>query len=291
MASKKSNKTKHYPVVRSSQILGGPAANTLVDVARNLSVLNRRLMRMGRYYECKVDIDVDYVGSNVEVYVLRDDWAVQKGFQMAYQQYLEVTADERKRMSPDQVARWEDFRVEHGLTIPINVGVPTLLSPSGGNTTLSGGEFVDSTTIDATGNRRTFTWGTPGALQWGILQEYDKYANAPTSPTDTIGGPGQRMPYSGLNEDVDDIQSFDMQTNGDNPPYDRDGVNASSPWVRVATIGINGLGGQKLSTGFFCAPCGLILLRGYSDEGGEFALNVTAKSGDYKGVHAPSMLE
>ena len=288
MAKKKS---KHYPVVKGSPILSGAAANTLVDSARNLSVLNRRLYRFGRYYEMKVDVKPHYAGAPFEVYVLRDDWAVQKAFQMAYQQYLDVTADERERMSPDQIARWEDFRVEHGLSISINSAVPVLLSPSGGPTTLSGGEFQDSTTIDAAGTRRTFTWGSPSATQWGILQEYDKYANAPTSPTDTVGSSGQRMPYSGLIEDADDTQSLDMQTKGDNPPYDRTGVNATSPWVRVGVLGVNAVGSQKLSTGFFTAPCGLILLKGYSDAGGDYDVTITAKAGDYKGVHAPSMLE
>lgn len=301
MASKKSNTKKsgkttkkaksHYPVVRSFPVQPqGTAPNTVVDNARSLSVINRRLMRFGRYYETKVDVDQDYAGPAIEVFVLRDDWAVQKAFQMAYQQYLNNTAAERKNMSSDQIARWEDFRVSHGLTLSINEARPMLATVAGVNTPLNAGEFTLSTVIDAADARRTFTWGTPAALEWGILQEYDKAGNAPTSPTDTIGSAGQRMPYSGIDTEIDDAMSLDLQTHGDNPPYDRTGVNASTPWVRVATLGGTG-GVQKLSSGFFTAPCGLILLKGYGGDPQPDSVTVTTKAGDYKGVHAPSMLE
>ena len=102
MAAKKSK--THYPVVRGSPIASGGAANTLVDMARNLSVLNRRLYRYGRNYNVKVDVRHDYAGPAIEVFALRDDWAVQKAFQMAYQVYLDNVMEERERLAGGQVA-------------------------------------------------------------------------------------------------------------------------------------------------------------------------------------------
>lgn len=290
MASKKSKpKNKHYPVVLNSPISAGASANTLVDTARFLSVMNRRLYRFGRYYQTKVDLRNDYVGQ-VEVFALRDDWAVQKAFQMAYEQYEKNTTEERKNLSTTQVARWEDFRVASGVTLAINQARPVLHTIAGAASVLNAGEFELSTVIDGADARRTFTWGTPGGTEWGILQEYDKAGNAPTTPTDTVGSSGQRGPYSGIDADTDDAMALDLQQHGDDPPYDRTGVNATSPWVRIGVLG-NTAGTQKLSTGFFNAPCGLVLLKGYSETSEAYSATLCVKAGDYKGVHAPSMLE
>jgi hypothetical protein len=285
MASKKSTK-KHYPVVRGSPVSSGAAANTLVDTARNLSVLNRRLYRYGRYYEVKVDLRNDTAGQ-IEVFALRDDWAVQKAFQMAYKQYLENTADERKNMSSNMIARWEDFRIEDGLTLAKNDSRPVMHQVSGSSSVLNAGEFALSNVVDGAGNEMTFSWGAGTAgTKWGILEEYDRVSSAHNQPDSVT----TTAPYDNINTDVDDTTHDNLQADGDVPPYDQFGVNATTPWVRIAVLG-GTAGTQKLSTGFFTAPCGLVLLKGFSDTGSTYPVTVSTKAGDYKGVHAPSMLE
>ena len=284
MAKKNS---RHYPVVKSAPISAGASANTLVDGARFLSVLNRRLYRMGRNYSMKVDVRPDYAGAPIEVFVLRDDWAVQKAYQMAYQVYLDNMADEREKLSSSQLARWEDFRVFHGLTGSINSAVPVMHTPAGGANLLSQGEFDLSQVVDGSDANRTFTWGTPGATQWGILQEYDKTGDQQTTPDNVVAGGA----YSNINADTDDQAAQDLQNHGNNPPYDVSGVNANTPWVRVAVLGSGAAGQQRLSTGFFTAPCGLIYLKGFTETSEAYSVEIEAKSGDYKGVHAPSMVE
>ena len=44
-----------------------------------------------------------------------------------------------------------------------------------------------------------------------------------------------------------------------------------------------------MSTGYFTAPCGFVVI--YSTSGNVGNLTFEVKSGDYKGVHAPSMIE
>jgi hypothetical protein len=280
-------KVRYYPVVKQAPISAGASANTLVDGARFLSVLNRRLYRFGRNYSMKVDVRPDYAGSAIEVFVLRDDWAVQKAFQMAYQHYLDNTQDERENMNSDMIARWEDFRVEHGLTLPVNQARPQLLSAAGAAVSLTQGEFDNSNVVDATGTKRTFTWGTPGATQYGILQEYDKYGNAQVNPSSVPAD----LPYAGIDAQRNEDTGDDLKTDGNAPPYDQTGVNATGPWVRVAVLGSGAGGVQRLSSGFFTAPCGLILLKGFSETSEAYSVEIEAKSGDYKGVHAPSMIE
>lgn len=298
MASKKGTRKKstskktnsHYPVVRSWPISAGASANTLVDGARHLSVINRRLMRFGRYYELKADLRPDYAGSAIEVFVLRDDWAVQKAFQMAYQQYLKNTADERKNLSSNQIARWEDFRVKDGLNLVggVNQSRPVLHLENGGASPLNAGEFNDSNVVDGAGVERTFTWsGAPSATEYSLLVEYNKAGNQDRLPYLSEFD----APYDNINTQVDAVTHRNLQTDGNDPPYDETGVNHLTPWVRVAVLGTGGFGQQRLSTGFFTAPCGLVLLKGFTEASEAYSVTLEAKSGSYKGVHAPSMLE
>lgn len=284
MAKKKAN--KHYPVVRGSPISSGAAANTLVDMARNLSVLNRRLYRYGRNYNVKVDVRHDYAGAAIEVFALRDDWAVQKSFQMAYQKYLDMTMEERENLSSQQVARWEDFRIRDGLTLAKNDARPVMHQVSGGATVLTAGEFELSLVVDGNDAQKTFSWGAGAASIYGILEEYDKTGDAHLAPESRTTD----APYADATPTNDEAQHDNLQSRGDAPPYDQDGVNAGTPWVRVAVLG-GTAGTQKLSSGFFTAPCGLILLKGFSEESEAYSVEVEAKAGDYKGVHAPSMIE
>jgi hypothetical protein len=255
-------------------------------MARNLSVLNRRLYRYGRNYNVKVDVRHDYAGPAIEVFALRDDWAVQKAFQMAYQEYLDNTMDERENLSSQQIARWEDFRCRDGLTIAKNDARPVLTTPAGAFSTQNEGEFFNSIVVDGAGTQKTFTWGAGAADRYGILEEYDKTANMFTAP-DTRPSDA---PYENIDTSVDEVVHDQLQLNGDVPPYDQNGVNADTPWVRIAVLG-GTAGTQKLSSGFFTAPCGLVLLKGFGETSEAYSVELEAKAGDYKGVHAPSMIE
>lgn len=285
MAKKKSR----YPVVRQFPISGGAAAtNTIVDTARNLSVINRRLMRFGRYYEVKFDLRPDWAGGDIEVYALRDDWALQKAFQMAYQAYLNNTMDERESLGTN-VARYEDFRIADGIAIVggKESGLPVMMTSGGGFAVLTAGEFELSAVVDTAQVEKTFTLGLTTASQYGIMEEYNHASNADTSPDD----PTTDMPYANLFNEHDVVVGVNLQNDGNAPPYDSDGVNELTPWVRVGVLGSSATGVQRLSTGYFTAPMGLVLLKGFSGAGDTYPISMEVKSGNYKGVHAPSMVE
>jgi hypothetical protein len=287
MAKKKS---KHYPVVKQMPISSGGSPNTLIDGARFLSVTNRRLYRFGRYYQSKIDVRPDYAGPAIEVFVLRDDWAVQKGFQMAYQKYLDNTMDERENLASTQVARWEDFRCEAGLTLPVNQARPVLHDPAGaiiGASVLNAGEFVLSEVVDSAGTTRTFTWGDGAATKYSILGEYAKAANVNQQPQSGT----TESPYENIDANTQEGAADGLMQNGNAAPYNGSTVNDATPWVRVAVLGSGTAGQQKLSSGFFTAPCGLVLLKGFGETSEAYSAAIEFKSGDYKGVHAPSMIE
>lgn len=285
MASKKTSK-KHYPVVRSAE-LSGAAENTalrILQVDQELSKLNRRIYRMGRYYECKIDMRPTGDGL-YEVYALRDDWAVQKGFQMAYAQYVKNLKDEKASLPKSQLARWRDFRVETGCTgAALNA---KLHQSDSTGVILTAGEFELANVTDAAGANRTFTWSnSPSSTQYSILLEHDKSGDAQVTP-DNLSAVG---PYEDIDSDTDAGSYNHLEQDGNDPPYEKDGNNRSIPFVRIATIGA-AAGVQKLSTGFFTAPCGIVLIVGPNTSWNSDLMSMTVKSGDYKGVHAPSMLE
>lgn len=282
MASKKS---RHYPVVRSASMTPQGAANTVkvLQVDRELSKLNRRLYRQGRYYQVKIDIDNEASGQNFLVLALRDDWAVQKGFQMAYQQYLDNTMEERESMSSNIMSRWEDFRVDHGLNAQQIVS--SLWDETIAPVALTSGEYTLSQVVDDSDTPRTFTW-KPTALptEYSILLEYDKVGDAQTTPNTASSSTA----YTGLTGEKNDLTQQHLANAANAPPYDQNGVNSATPWVKIAELGATA-GAQRLSTGFFNAPCGIVVI--YSQGGNVADATFEVKAGDYKGVHAPSMVE
>lgn len=243
---------------------------------------------MGRYYELSISIDSEGNDKNYTVYTLSDDWMVEKGFKMAYDHFMKATKEERAALGT-QTARWEDFRVRSGVVH--DELHSTKYDQALNDFVLSQGEFALTEVTDAAGTQRVFTWSaSPTGTEYGILIEYDKTGNAQSTP-DSASSTGPQVAYENLTDDMDGTQAFDLQSRGNLPPYDQNGVNAGTPWIRVGVLRTGTGGEQRLSTGNFVAPCGLVLITSNSpvDDFGNVAFKV--KSGDYKGVHAPSMLE
>ena len=165
--------------------------------------------------------------------------------------------------------------------------LPVLHTPTSSNVLLTQGSFPLSTITVTDQTQKTFTWGSPTSSQYGILHEYDLVGNAQQSPDSDTND----IAYANATNLMDQQQAQDLQEDGALPPYDATGVNSSSPWVRVAILGEGAGGSQKLSTGFFDAPCGLVMLVGNNDNWDSNNLMCEVKAGDYKGVHAPSMVE
>ena len=287
MASKKSNSMKkHYPVVRQASIdVSGPVTSTtaILRISDYLSKVNRRLYRQGRNYQVKIDLDVDAPGV-YEVFAISDSWMNQNAFKVAYDMYLDNTDDERERVKGSAMARWNDFRV-----IPGVIGQewnPALVDQTLALVQLTAGEFLNTRVQDATGTLRNFTWSpAPTASQYGMVAEYDLAGDTGSDPSAVTAN----MPYSDLEADDSATLAADLQTFGNLPPYDGVTSNQASPFVKIATLGTNA-NSKKLSTGFFTAPCGFVFIKNVDLADGQY-IQWSVKAGDYKGVHAPSMLE
>ena len=282
-----------YPVVRQSPLSldGSPDQNAVIRVDRALSGRNHRLYRQSRVYHCKVDLDINAQnGQVVDVYALGNSWMAKKAYGLAYDTFNENVKEERE-MAGNRLARWNDFRVDHGLGVAFQKDllfageVPGLSGVHKFGT--SDSEYVMSEVRDASSNQNTFRWSGTGSGTWNIIDEYDVTGNSDSTPA----APSTDAAYSSLEDEIDVGTMEHLQDDGNNPPYDKDTIH-NEVWVKVATLSVNNAGTQKLSTGYFEAPCGLIAVMSSAPLANDSTvLNLEVKAGDYKGVHAPSYLE
>lgn len=294
-ATKKTSKkksTKVYPVVRRTALASDGVAdpNACIRVDKVLSGRNHRLYRQSRVYSVKVDLDINAAaGQTVDIYALGHSWMAQKAYQFAYKQFMENSKEERSQLG-NHVARWNDFRVDHGISaFALNLAAAGATPGSSGLTKFGNGtEYIMSEVADAAGATKKFYWtGAGSSSSFNIIDEYDVTGNANATPHVAASAVG----YDGLSDEVDSNQVDHLSGHGNLPPYDAQNME-NAVWVKIATLSVNAAGQQKLSTGFFEAPAGLILVQSSAPLANDSSvLNLECKAGDYKGVHAPSMLE
>ena len=290
MANKKS---KRFPVQKHCE-LGGIAGSAdwyKIDVARHLSELNHRLYRQSRVYRVKIN----HMGNptdrgQLDVYVLRDTWMLQKAYQMAMDTYYDNMKEEAKDISKTNMARWQDFRIvldpkASGVTekLPLKRANGTL-----NTTTMSNGEFENTLVYKEDGTAMSFGL-YPTVSRWSIVEEYDKTADVDNTPSNGVSG-SDINPYGALDDDNQQAARNDLQVKGNSPPYDPNSLDGDSLLRRVASVGSTG-GAQRLSTGFFDAPLGLVIVVATNTDVGTDFYELEVQGGDYKGVNAPTFVE
>ena len=288
-------KADYYPVQRQVQLATASGTTRgVVDVGKILSQVNHRLYRQGKTYKVKIDLDnrpdATVGPAQYEVYALSDTWYVQKAWQLARATYLKATADEREVMSSQQIARWEDFRVLSGVT-----GETTVQPYRYGNASLVGaivtdGEHDASRITRDDGTQYTFGW-SPGASTYDMLAQFSKTGDTDLAPSTVDADKA----YDGVDSNVKESQMDDMADRGNSPPYSATGFG-TSPWVKIATLdnsaGVNpgaSAGHSRMSTGFFHAPCGLVVIVPSISHTLAGELSMTVQAGDYKGTAALNM--
>jgi len=287
--TKKQHTPDYYPVQRMITLGrdGGTFSGALAgDTGKLLSIENRRLYRQGMLYQIKLDIDIDItvgVDTEVEVYALANNWDVQRAYALAKDVYDRAHADELSQTAVSK-ARWSDFRVENGLTT--NEVDPVRYDNALAIVVKNDGEHEFSS-VDKAGTDTTFTWGTAAASRLDILDEWIRSGQVSTDPSNI----STTVPYDGVNTDeLSNTEMENLQQDGNNPPYST--TSDSDPYVKVASLyfrpGATGM--QRLSTGFFDAPCGIFVLK-MNNALPNDSVKLTVKAGDYKGVHAQRMCQ
>jgi hypothetical protein len=283
-----------YPIVRHLRVgeQTGPAAlNGLVNVDLHLSQVNRRLYRQGRVYRCKVDLQSGLAdNTQYTVYALADTWMLRKAWKAAFDNYMEQTSEERATYK-GQLARWNDFKLNTSQAFTsastLSVG---LVQPDGTEVPLTDGEYLPSRVEDDAGTARFYgIANSAGGTTFDILGEFDKLGGVNSSPTVTQTAAA----YGDVDSDLTTTEIGDVTNRGNLPPYAQNDSHPANPWRKIGVLHSD-TGGQRLTTGYFDAPLGLVAIVSASghklfSQGTE--LTVEVKAGDYKGVHATSLLE
>lgn len=269
---------------------GTPGPTTTIIAKQLLSPVNHRLYRSGRTYVQKIDLDPEST-NRIEVYALADTWMTHGAWRLAFETYKKHNAEEIKAAGKNR-GRWSDFQVAFELG---NVGRPLQFDSGFAGVVFTAGEFEDSTVADEGGTDFTFNWISSAGTNFNIIAQYDLAGRTQNTPEDIE----TTLPYATLDNDSLDATIFqNIQDHGNEPPYNADTIPSTAPLVKIATLqgqynqaGNTSEGIQKLSTGYFRAPCGIVVLRGNLGSAHTGDVSVTYKEGNYKGVHALPMGE
>jgi hypothetical protein len=317
MAAKKKKYTPavrylRYEVVNSPN--EGVETSHYIDLAKDLSAINRRLMRQGRRYHVK---RISIVSSNtiagwgdtpghyprpagrVTFATVPESWMAQKAWERGFKAWQKMQRNALAEAGSDLRGTWNDFKVY--MSADHATGTKLVPLDNGGNAVKYGDwSYTDLITPDGTTASDEFYLtmlgdhvGSAGTrTSVGLIKSYtEARATHSQRPTPETGHVDVNDPILNLFDDgtqVDEIIAK-MQTDGEDPPYDIDefpGDNSNMPKplvVQQTTLGADG----RATVGGFSAMCGLIEVETTSPNADDvYSILVELAPGSYRGVAA-----
>ena len=309
------NRYLRYELINSPNV--GTETSHFIDLARDLSRVNRRLYRQGRDYHvkkitvvsrntiCFGNIDIAVTGTSaqqnagfVSASIVHPGWVSQKAWQRGFHTWQTMNHEASHAVGNDIGGKWSDFKVR--LNDDMRTG--TVLDPldNGGNT-WDAGEWTYSkyVTPDGTTGDDEFTAhmigghvGAAGArTSVGLIRSYGESRatvspNSPETPNNIKDDPLNNVFDYGTT--VDEVLE-DYMEDADNPPYDLVNYpggagNGQKPSVaQHSTLGTDG----KCTLAGFTAMCGLIELETKSPIADDvYSVLVELAPGSYRGIKA-----
>lgn len=309
MATRKKSKT---PAVRYLKYeltnSGTPGTETshYIDLARDLSAINRRLYRQGRVYHVK---RITVVSRNtiaapggtagfISASAAPNSWVVRNAWKRGFEVMKEMNKQATVGVSGNIAGTWADFKVHLDATMK----AATLLTPidSGGNA-VSLGEWVYSkfVTPDGTASADEFEVtllgndvGAAGSRDSvGLVKSYANSRVTVSNPDPTVFSGASEDPLANVFDHGTVIDNIidDLEADNDNPPYDATSYTGGASNMPKAlihqetTLGADGRG----TMGGFEAICGLIELETTSPVASDtFGVLVELAPGNYRGIAA-----
>ncbi|AXH77835.1 MAG: hypothetical protein [Circoviridae sp.] len=305
-----------YDLVNSA--VAGTETSHYLDVARDLSILNRRLMKQGRRYHIK---RISITSSNTiqgwtkqenflgvlqeyqqnagrfSAAVIPNGWVSQKAWQRAHSTWKRMHNEVLKQSSGDITAKWSDFKVF--LSNDHRVASITRPIDNGGNQYLQGEwNYTDMASPDGTTGADVFALhmlgdhdGAVGAWDSvGLIKSFGESRATVQVGTPNVPGTFSEDPllnvfdYGTVIDEVADL----IEGENDNPPYDTDeypgdDTNGPKPLVAAETTISDGRG----TLPGFEALCGLIEIEMSSPiESDTYSVLVELSAGSYRGIKA-----
>jgi hypothetical protein len=307
MAAKSKTPAHRYLRYELTNGAAGVETSHFIDLAKDLSDLNRRLYRQGRVYHVK---RITVISSNtnqlaagqdagrISFSTAMDSWVARNAWKRGFEMFKMMNKKATMGISGDISAKFADFKVY--LTDDHRTGTKLEPLDNGGNTG-TGGEWTYSqmTSPDGTTSADEFALhllgdhnGAAGAyVSVGLVTSYGQSratvdVDQPNTPTGIEDDPLVNIFDDGT---VTDEVIANLVAHGDNPPYDMDdypgGVaNYPKPMVvQDCTLGTDG----RATVGGFTALCGLIEVESKSPNPSDvYSVLVELAPGSYRGVSA-----
>lgn len=299
---------------------------TYIDLARDLSRVNRRLYRQGRNYAVE-SVTVTCPGVNMRAtdnlvagfYSMGNTWMVHEAWERGFKAWRKQVRDHAPTKT--SIGRWSDFKIYLDDTMEDGTTADVI---AGDGAAVSAGEWLYSKlAFDDDGTEREFTMAMIGSTnltdtneESGIaLIEAYQASRAQVQTTPLLPGNASDSIYAKLlgTDELTDMIIDNIEADNDVPPYDSDDMYGGDTNGDAAHIerfvGVSASEFTRTVPGFI-APCGLIKINLEEQtlvEGGDANNTLTGKSvyevssapntmitfrlvpGPYKGVLAPPM--
>lgn len=304
MATRKKSKTPATRYLRyqfTSSGTPGTETSHYVDLAKDLSIVNRRLYRQGRDYHVKkitiVSTDTPNGGNRISVSTAMDNWVTRESWKRAFRVFNKMNSEAQENLSGNIQGTWHDFKVY--LSEDHKAATPNLPLDNGGNSAvLNEWVYSDFVTPDGTTSADAFAVGllgnhagVAGALTYvGLIKSYGESRATVNQDDPTVPGEASDDPLANvfdygttLDEVVDNLE-FD----NDRPPYDvatypGDDGNLPKPIVVQDTCLVDG----RATMAGFNAICGLLEFELKSTNPNDvISVLIELAPGKYRGIGA-----
>lgn len=314
MAAKKTTKKKakavKIPAVRYLRYeltnSGNPGTETshYIDLAKDLSVLNRRLYRQGRDYHVKkitiVSSDTPNMGSRVSVSGIGDSWVARGAWKRGFKTWNLMNKEASATLPNDVSGKWSDFKIY--LSNDARVGTFARPMDNGGNL-YDEGEWTRSVYIspDGTTSDDSFSIhmlgdsvGSAGAwTSVGLIKSFGETRATVDNDQPNVPGDVSEDPLVNVFDygtTIDEVID-QLEADNDNPPYNAadypgDDGNGPKPLVFQDTTLMDG----RATMGGFNALCGLLEFEIKSPLASDvYSVLVELAPGKHRGIHAEAI--
>ena len=302
----------------------GTETSHYVDIARDLSAINRRMMAQGRVYHiAKITVvsrntisgvgvwDYNGIPGGATIYTQNagfisvgaapNSWVVRNAAKNGAALYNKMRKKAMEASPGNRVGKYDDFKIRG---LHAGAPSPTYLTPldNGGNS-LTPGEWIYSTFVSPDGTTGADTYashmlgphaGSAGAyVSVGLVESFGN-TRATVSDNVPVAAADPDDPLGNLFDDgtAHDEILEDIATDNDNPPYSilaypGGATNMQRPLVmQHGTLGADG----RVTLGGFAAVHGLLEFEVSSPIASDvYSILVELKEGAYKGIAAEAL--
>jgi len=290
-----------YELVNSAN--AGTETSHFIDLAKDLSIVNRRLYRQGRDYHVKkitiVSSNTPNLGNRVSVSGISSSWVAHQAWKRGFEVWNKMDKEASENLSGNIRGTWSDFKVYLSNTMRSG----TVLQPmdNGGGLYLPG-EWVYTRLVTPDGTTSSDAFylhmlgdhqGSPGS--WSaisLIKSYGQSRATVQAADPNIPGVASDDPIVNVFDygtTVDEVVNL-MEGDNDDPPYDLydypgQGGNDNGP--KPAVFQDSTIVDGRAVMGGFNAMCGLLEIESTSSLPNDtYSVLVELAPGSYRGIKA-----